>query len=80
MNQECDSRPIDNDQPDLRKIAERMERGIRRFLNTPPQPRGDRPDDASATQPRRSRKRLQEPKSGRNSVIYRESNRVNLAP
>lgn len=62
MNQECDSRPIDNDQPDLRKIAERMERGIRRFLNTPPQPRGDRPDDASATQPRRSRKRLQEPK------------------
>ena len=31
------------DQPSPEEIARRMERGIRRFLNTPPQPRGKNP-------------------------------------
>ena len=38
----------DLDEPLSDKEAERMERGIRRFLNTPPQPHGKNP-----TTPRR---------------------------
>jgi hypothetical protein len=37
------------------EIARRMERGIRRFLNTPPQPRGKNPKlSKSATQKERA--------------------------
>ena len=34
------------------EIAERMERGIRRFLNTPPQPRGKNPKSTPPPKPK----------------------------
>jgi hypothetical protein len=34
------------------EIARRMERGIRRFLNTPPQPRGKNPKSPPTTKPK----------------------------
>jgi hypothetical protein len=36
----------DDDQLPDDEIVRRMERGIRRFLNTPPQPRGKNPKDS----------------------------------
>jgi hypothetical protein len=34
------------------EVARRMERGIRRFLNTPPQPRGKNPKDPPPPKPK----------------------------
>ena len=36
------------------EIARRMERGIRRFLNTPPKPHGKRPTDPAPKPKQRS--------------------------
>ena len=36
------------------EIARRMERGIRRFLKTPPQPHGKNPKELPPLKPRRS--------------------------
>lgn len=37
----------DDAEPSADEIARRMERGIRRFLNTPPEPRGKNPQAPS---------------------------------
>jgi hypothetical protein len=50
----------DHDGYSAEETAERMERGIRRFLNTPPQPRGKNPKSVSPKPKERaeSRKRV----------------------
>jgi hypothetical protein len=45
------SKDKDDKFPD-EEIAQRMERGIRRFLNTPPQPRGKGPNSPPPPKPK----------------------------
>jgi hypothetical protein len=55
-----DSTMNKNDTYNDNEIASRMERGIRRFFNTPPQPHGKNP---TAPAPRKSKERA--PSKGR---------------
>jgi hypothetical protein len=48
--------PLTDDQ------AERMERGLRRLLSTPPQPRGKRPGESPAKSRQSLRQKGREPK------------------
>jgi hypothetical protein len=61
---------MNDENPELTpdEIRHRMERGIRRFLNTPPQPRGKSPKAPSSPHPKErpaSKGRVHKGKTGR---------------